>query len=196
MMKKTYLFLLLLILGGLTFSLTAADDEEEYHFTEAEIEKALLSLREGAKDSEVEAAKFVLENAGKNAFPLLIKHLTNKTLVSLKHFKSMEWVIDPKTQMAMARKTLTIGDVAFRFIQGAIEDDFPIEFRFFQVLTRENVAQWVQKYRFLSIYEMRQVAARESLAKAEAQYKIDRSDHTQTAITYLKNLVTRYSMGS
>ena len=172
-----------------------AEDEppSESGYTQKQIEQAFLSMQQGADDRAVEQATRLLEEAGKDAFPVLLKHLSSKLAASARHFKSELWEIDPQTHLLKGRRPVTMGDVAFQFIQNAIEEDFPKQFKIFQVLTRENVAAWLETNKFLSLPEMRAQAALEALEKAEAQHRLEPTEHTAAAVRYMRGLASRYS---
>lgn len=188
---------MLLTLGlvlGMTLPITRADENTaESEYTPQQIEKAFLALRQGANDRTVEKSTRIIEEAGKDAFPILVKYLNSKTAADQRHFKSEIWEIDPKTHYLRGRRPVTLGELAFQFLQNAIEEDFPREFKIFQILTPKNIASWIDNNKFLSLYEMRSAAAAEALTKAEALHKQEPSEHTADAVRYMKNLVARYS---
>jgi len=173
----------------------AQESAPESEYTPAQIEKALLSFRQRANASAVEKSSRLLEEAGKDAFPILLKYLSSQIAVDQKYCKSELWEIDPQTHFLKGRRPVTLGDIAFQFIQNAIEEDFPRKFKIFQVLTRENVTTWLKKNKFLSLYEMRAQAAQEALAKAEAQHRQEPSEHTADAVQYMRQLAARYGQG-
>lgn len=189
------LALLLLSLLALPVPRAAAADDplSESGYSQQQIEQAFLSMKQGANDRAVEQATRLLEEAGKDAFPVLLKHLKSKLAASERHFKSQIWEIDPQTHLLKGRRPVTMGDVAFQFIQNAIEEDFPKQFKIFQILTRENVAAWLEANKFLSLPEMRAQAAQEALDKAEAQHRLEPTEHTAAAVRYMRGLASRYS---
>lgn len=197
MNKKYWLAALLAAALGMAPSAPARAEEPaaESEFSVEEIEKAFHGLRQGTDARAVEKNLQLLEEAGKDAFPVLVKNLGSKIAASPRHFKSEIWEIDPKTHLLSGRRPLTLGDVAFQLIQNAVEENFPQKFKIFQVLTRENVAAWLEKNRFLSLYEMRSAAAREALEKVEKQHRAEPSEHTRDALRYMQGLVGRYSTG-
>lgn len=172
-----------LVLGGVK-----ASGSDEY-------ETALLQLKEGSTDSDVRHSLGFLRAAKEKAFPSLLRHLNDGDLASTRHFPRDEVVQDPRTG-SWSPYHPSIGEIAFAIIHESIEGNWPKGYRSLYVITLENVRQWLENHAGLSLREMQIAAAKEALAKAEAENGATADDHSSSGLDFIQKHTKRVLEGA
>src|ERR1044071_2896088 len=123
-----------------------------------EYERAIQDFAEGKDPQTVQTAVLVLGDAKTRAFPALIKHLSDKTPASAEYFGGRALQCAPQTTPC-PRWPPTIGDACFEIIQSEVEGNWPKAFRIHYILTAENVGEWWESRRTMSLKELQLDAA-------------------------------------
>src|SRR5678816_2897069 len=88
-----------------------------------EYERAIQDLAEGKDRQTVKTAIQVLSDAKTQAFPALIKHLSDKTPASVEYFGLRDILCAPQTPCPPWQPT--IGEACFNIIQSEVEGNWP-----------------------------------------------------------------------
>lgn len=130
-----------------------------------EYEQAIQDLAEGKDTQTVDTAIRVLIEAKTQAFPALIKHLSNKTPASYEHF-GLRDIRCLQERTPCPPGPPTIGEACFEFIQTEVEGNWPKAYRSYYVLTAGNVGAWWESRRTMSLKDLQLDAAKTSLERA------------------------------
>ena len=130
-----------------------------------EYERAIQDLAEGKDRQTVKTAIQVLSDAETRAFPALIKHLSDKTPASLEYFGARAVQCAPQASPCPPWQP-TIGEACFAIIQSEVEGNWPKAYRSHYTLTAENVGEWWESRRTMSLKDLQLDAARTSLERA------------------------------
>ena len=138
----------------------------------AEYERAIDDLAEGKDPETVKTAILVLVKAKTEAFPALIKHLSDKTPSSYEYFglRDIRCVMEATPCPPWEP---TIGEACFEIIQSQVEGNWPKAYRSHYVLTAGNVGEWWESRRTMSLKELQLDAARTSLERARQKGDAD-----------------------
>lgn len=131
----------------------------------AKFERAIQDLAEGKDSETVKTAILVLSEAKTEAFPALIKHLSEKTPASYEWFGLRDLLCAPQTTPCPPGPP-TIGEACFEIIQSEVEGNWPKAYRTHYILTAGNVAEWWASRRTMSLKELQLDAAKNSLERA------------------------------
>lgn len=131
-----------------------------------EYERAIQDLAEGKDPQTVEAAIRVLSEAKTQAFPALIKHLSDKTPASVEHFSLRDILCVPGSTPCPPWQP-TIGEACFDILQSEVEGNWPKAFRSHYILTADNVGEWWESRRTMSLKDLQLDAATTSLERAK-----------------------------
>jgi hypothetical protein len=143
-----------------------------------EYERAIEDLAEGKDTQTVDRAILVLVKAKTQAFPALIKHVSDKTPASYEHFGLRDIrCLQEKTPCPPWPPS--IGEACFELIQSQIEGNWPKAYRSYYVLTAGNVGEWWEPRRTMSLKDLQLDAARTSLERAQQKRDAE-------AITFLQ----------
>jgi hypothetical protein len=127
----------------------------------ADFKRYIEQLALTTSEKEQSSARQALEEAGMDAFPTLIAHFDDRT--------------PAHTQRAITGKA-TIGEECFEILQYQIEGSWPKAYRSFQVLSPDNVKQWLAAHQGKTLAELRLISRQESLRRAQAKLAKDPSD--------------------
>src|SRR5215203_390766 len=130
-----------------------------------EHERAIQDLAEGKDPQTVIRAVEVLSNANTQAFPALIKHLSDKTPASYEFFGQRDLLCWPQTTPCSPWQP-TIGEACFEIIQSEVEGNWPKAYRRHYTLTAGNVGEWWESRRTMSLKDLQLDAAKTSLERA------------------------------
>ena len=141
--------------------------------TTTEYERAIQDLAEGKDPQTVKTAILVLSDAKTQAFPALIKHLSDKTPASVEYFGLRDILCSPQTIPCLPWEP-TIGEACFEIIQSEVEGNWPKEYRSHYILTAGNVGEWWESRRAMSLKDLQLDAATTSLERARHQGDADK----------------------
>lgn len=130
-----------------------------------EYERAIQNLAEGKDPQTVKTAIQVLSDAKTQAFPALIKHLGDKAPASAEYFGLRDIQCAPQTTPCPPWQP-TIGEACFVIIQSEVEGNWPKAFRSHYILTAENVGEWWESRRTMSLKDLQLDAATTALERA------------------------------
>ena len=130
-----------------------------------EYERAIQNLAEGKDPQTVKTAIQVLSDAKTQAFPALIKHLSDKTPASVEYFGLRDIMCAPQTTPCLPWQP-RIGEACFEIIQSEVEGNWPKAYRSHYTLTAGNVGEWWESRRTMSLKDLQLDAARTSLERA------------------------------
>lgn len=130
-----------------------------------EYERAIQDLAEGKDRQTVKTAIEVLSDAESQAFPALIKHLSDKTPASLEYFGGHAVQCAPQTTPCPPWQP-TIGEACFVIIQSEVEGNWPKAYMSHYTLTAGNVGEWWESRRTMSLKDLQLDAATTSLEHA------------------------------
>ena len=130
-----------------------------------EYERAIQDLAEGKDRQTVKTAIQVLSDAKTQAFPALIKHLSDKTPASVEYFGLRDILCAPQTTPCPPWQP-TIGEACFEIIQSEVEGNWPKAYRSHYTLTAGNVGEWWESRRTMSLKDLQLDAATTSLERA------------------------------
>ena len=130
-----------------------------------EYERAIQDLAEGKDPQTVITAIRVLSDAKTQAFPALIKHLSDKTPASVEFFGLRDILCAPQTTPCPPLQP-TIGEACFEIIQSEVEGNWPKAYRSHYTLTTGNVGEWWESRRTMSLKDLQLDAATTSLEHA------------------------------
>jgi len=130
-----------------------------------EYERAIKDLAEGKDPQTVKTAIQVLSDAKTEAFPALIKHLSDTTSASVEYFGRPDIQCWPQTTPCPPWE-LTIGEACFDIIQAEVEGNWPKAYRSYYTLTAGNVGEWWEARRTMSLKDLQLDAATTSLEHA------------------------------
>ena len=130
-----------------------------------EYERAIQDLAEGKDRQTLKSAIQVLSDAETRAFPALIKHLSNKTPASVEYFGARAVQCAPQITPCPPWQP-TIGEACFAMIQSEVEGNWPKAYRGHYTLTAENVGEWWESRRTMSLKDLQLDAATTSLERA------------------------------
>lgn len=130
-----------------------------------EYERAIQDLAEGKDPQTVKTAIQVLSDAKTQAFPALIKHLSDKTPASVEYFGLRDIQCAPQTTPCPPWQP-TIGEACFEIIQSEVEGNWPKAYRSHYTLTAGNVGEWCESRRNMSLKDLQLDAAITSLERA------------------------------
>ena len=131
-----------------------------------EYERAIQDLAEGTDPKRVKTAIEVLSDAKTQAFPALIKYLSDKTPASVEYFALRDKLCAPQTTPCPPWQP-TIGEACFDIIQSEVEGNWPKAYRSLYTLTAGNVGQWWESRRTMSLKDLQLDAATTSLERAK-----------------------------
>jgi len=133
-----------------------------------EHERAIQDLAEGKDPETVKTAILVLSEAKTQAFPALIKHLSDKTPASVEFFglRAILTLCAPETTPCPPWQP-TIGEACFEIIQSEVEGNWPKAYRSHYILTATNVGEWWESRRTMSLKDLQLDAATTSLESAK-----------------------------
>ncbi|HEY0765414.1 MAG TPA: hypothetical protein VGD61_23755 [Pyrinomonadaceae bacterium] len=131
-----------------------------------EYERAIQDLTEGKDPQTVKTAILVLSDAKTQAFPALIKHLSDKTPASVEHFSLRAILCAPESTPCPPWQP-TIGEACFEILQSEVEGNWPKAFRSHYILTADNVGEWWESRRTMSLKDLQLDAATTSLERAK-----------------------------
>ena len=137
-----------------------------------EYERAIQDLAEGNDPETVKTAILLLSHAKTQAFPALIKHLSDKTPASFEYFGLRDIQCAPQTTPCSPRQP-TIGEACFEVIQSEVEGNWPKAHRSHYTLTAGNVGEWWESRRTMSLKDLQLDAAESSLERARHQGDAD-----------------------
>jgi hypothetical protein len=139
-----------------------------------DFERHIHSLSADAPPAASIASWEALRAAGADAFSSLIDHFDDPAVAA------------DALQQATAEPT-TVGQACFDLLQQQIEGRWPKSARDFQVLRPGNAREWLDANRGLTLEELRRVARRQSLARAEEALAADPSNETlHRTVRFLK----------
>ncbi len=138
-----------------------------------EHERAIQDLAEGKDPQTVKTAVQLLSDAKTQAFPALIKHLSDKTPASVKYFGLRDKQCVPQTTPCSPWQP-TIGEACFEIIQSEVEGNWPKAYRSHYILTAENVGEWWESRKTMSLKDLQLDAATTSLERARHQGDADK----------------------
>lgn len=130
-----------------------------------EYERVIQDLAEGKDPQTIKTAIQVLSNAKTQAFPALIKHLSDKTPASVEHFGLRAIQCAPSTTPCSPWQP-TIGEACFDIIQSEVEGNWPKAYQSHYTLTAGNVGEWWESRRTMSLKDLQLDAATTSLERA------------------------------
>jgi hypothetical protein len=136
-------------------------------------------LAAGTPDEDAARAMRALDEAGVRAFPALLAHLENRSL------------INASLNMRDVIGTPTVGELCFDILQTRIEDNWPKGFREFYILTPANAKQWLDEHKALSLPQLQLASREESLRRAEAELAARPSDLTTKAVAFLRGEIAK-----
>lgn len=128
-------------------------------------EKCVQRLAAGTPQEQIKKALKVLDAAGRDAFPTLISHFSDTTPAEPTTFPRDIVEIGPDGSIRPYRPT--VGEVCFDLLQGQVEGNWPKAYRQYYVLSPDNAQQWLAAHQGMTLEQLRMVAARESLQRAE-----------------------------
>jgi len=137
-----------------------------------EYERAIQELAEGKDPPTIIRAIQVLSNAKTQAFPALIKHLSDKTPASFEFFGLRDILCAPQTTPCPPWQP-TIGEACFEIIQSEVEGNWPKAYRSHYTLTAGNVGEWWESRRTMSLKDLQLDAAKTSLERARHNGEAD-----------------------
>jgi len=149
-----------------------------------EYERAIQDLAEGKDSQTVKTAILVLSDAKTQAFPALIKHLSDKTPASVEYFGLRAILCAPQTTPCPPWQP-TIGEACFEIVQSEVEGNWPKAYRSYYTLTAGNVGEWWESRRTMSLKDLQLDAATTSLERA--RHKGD-TDATRFLQEHLKDV--------
>src|SRR6185503_9335616 len=138
-----------------------------------EHERAIQDLAEGKDPQTVKTAVQLLSDAKTQAFPALIKHLSDKTPASVKYFGLRDIMCVPQTTPCSPWQP-TIGEACFEIIQSEVEGNWPKAYRSYYILTAANIGEWWESRRTMSLKDLQLDAATTSLERARHQGDADK----------------------
>ena len=130
-----------------------------------EYERAIQDLAESKDRQTVKTAIQVLSDAKTRAFPALIKYLSDKTPASVEYFGARAVQCAPQATPCPPWQP-TIGEACFAIIQSEVEGNWPKGYRSHYTLTAENVGEWWESRRTMSLKDLQLDAATSSLERA------------------------------
>ena len=130
-----------------------------------EYERAIQDLAEGKDPQTVKTAIQVLSDAKTEAFPALIKHLSDKTPASGEYFGLRDIMCLSQTTPCSPWQP-TIGEACFEIIQSEVEGNWPKAYRSHYTLAAGNVGEWWESRKSMSLKELQLDAAKTSLERA------------------------------
>lgn len=133
-----------------------------------EYERAIQDLAEGKDPQTVITAIRVLSDAKTQAFPALIKHLSDKTPASFEFFGLRDILCAQQTTPCPPWQP-TIGEACFQIIQSEVEGNWPKAYRSHYTLTAGNVGEWWESRRTMSLKDLQLDAAKTSLERARGE---------------------------
>jgi hypothetical protein len=131
-----------------------------------EYERVIQDLAEGKDSQTVITAIRVLSEAKTQAFPALIKHLNDKTPASVEFFSLRDILCAQQTTPCPPWQP-TIGEACFEIIQSEVEGNWPKAYRSHYILTAENVGEWWESRKTMSLKDLQLDAATTSLERAK-----------------------------
>ena len=131
----------------------------------AEYERAIQDLAEGKDLQTVKTAIQGLSDAKTQAFPALIKYLSDKRPASVEYFGLRDIQCAPQTTPCPPWQP-TIGEACFEIIQSEVEGNWPKAYRSHYTLTARNVREWWESRRSMSLKDLQLDAATTSLDRA------------------------------
>ena len=137
-----------------------------------EYERAIQDLAEGKDPPTIISAIQVLSNAKTQAFPALIKHLSDKTPASFEFFGLRDILCAQQTTPCPPWQP-TIGEACFEIIQSEVEGNWPKAYRSHYTLTAGNVGEWWEYRRTMSLKDLQLDAAKTSLERARHKDEAD-----------------------
>jgi hypothetical protein len=137
-----------------------------------DFEVAIKDLEEGKDRQTVRAAVQTLKDAKSRAFPALIKHLSDKTNASFEYFGGRDVQCGPEATPCTPWRP-TIGHACFAIIQSQIEGNWPKGYQSYYTLTPENVGEWWESRRTMSLKDLQLETAKSSLARATLKRDVD-----------------------
>jgi len=137
-----------------------------------EYERAIQDLAAGKDPQTVKTAIQVLSGAKTQAFPTLIKHLSDKTPASVEYFGLRDIQCAPQTTPCPPWQP-RIGEACFVIIQSEVEGNWPKAYRSHYTLTAENVREWWESRRTMSLKDLQLDAATTSLERARQKGDAD-----------------------
>lgn len=137
-----------------------------------EYERAIKDFAEGTDPQRIKTAILVLGAAKTEAFPALIKYLSDKTPASVEYFGLRNLLCGPQTTPCPPWQP-TIGDACFEMIQSEVEGNWPRAYRSHYILTAENVGEWWESRRTMSLKDLQLDAATTSLERARREGDAD-----------------------
>jgi hypothetical protein len=137
-----------------------------------EYERAIQDLAAGKDRQTVKTAIQVLSDAKTQAFPALIKHLSDKTASSVEDFGGRAVLCAPQTTPCPPWQP-TIGEACFAIIQSEVEGNWPKAYRSHYTLTTGNVGEWWEFHRTMSLKDLQLDAATTSLERAKQKGDAD-----------------------
>src|SRR5689334_9016330 len=103
--------------------------------------RAIQDLAEGKDSDTVNRAILAVLYAKTDAFPALIKHVSNTTPSSYEYFGLRDILcVHEKTPCPPGPPT--IGEACFEIIQSEVEGNWPKAYRSYYTLTAGNVGEW------------------------------------------------------
>ena len=130
-----------------------------------EYERAIQDLAEGKDPQTIKTAIQVLSDAKTQAFPALIKHLSDKTPAAVEYFGGRAVQCAPQTTPCPPWQP-TIGEACFSFIQSEVEGNWPKAYTSHYILTAATVGEWWESRRTMSLKDLQLDAATTSLERA------------------------------
>jgi hypothetical protein len=130
-----------------------------------EYERAIENLAEHKDPQTVKTAIQVLGDAKTQAFPALIKHLSDKTPASVEYLGARAILCAPQATPCPPWQP-TIGEACFEIIQSEVEGNWPKAYRSYYTLTAANVGEWWESRRTMSLKDLQLDAATTSLERA------------------------------
>ena len=147
--------------------------------TDADFDTAIETLATSSDLAEVNASLGILYGGGVSAIDVLREHLSDDRIIPAVH----------TTRLAIG--TATVGDQAFWTIQEMIE---PFLFKGYRgnysVLTRENVEQWLDSNRGMTIVGLQIKATSTALTNAKRDLELTGSKEARTAIEICRERLT------
>ena len=135
-------------------------------------EQAIQDLAEGQDPQTVITAIRLLSDAKTQAFPALIKHLSDKTPASYEYFGLRDLLCAQQTTPCPPSQP-TIGEACFEIIQSEVEGNWPKAYRSHYTLTAGNVGEWWESRKTMSLKDLQLDAATTSLERARQKGDAD-----------------------
>ena len=156
---------------------------------EPDFEAQIKNLAEGKPDADIKAALAAIKNGGTAAFPALLAHLSDFTVVEPRYFQrdaftsvEIDGVWHPSGPL--------MSSACFDLIQDEIEGVWPKFYRSYYVLSTNNVKEWLKAHEGLTLAQLRRVTREESLRRAkESLAKDPASEFLKGVVEFLNDEV-------